>query len=886
MSLLRKMVRGVRALLRPEQAHAEVADEVAHYLEEATAAHVARGLSPEAARRAALREMGGADAVREQVRSSGWEHVVETTVRDVQYALRRLRKSPGFTLTAVTTLAVGIGASTAVFSAVSPILLEPLPFPHARRLVTVDDRNVEGVPMAATLGTYDELRARARSFDALAAADVWRPSLTGSGTPERLEGQRVTADYFDLFGAVPIVGRGFTAADDRRGAPPVVILGYALAERRFGGAREIVGRQVALNGDPYLVIGVLPPGFTNVLAPAVEIWSPLRERATGDLGGREWGHHYQLVGRLAPSSTMDGTSREILAIGRSPAADFPRPPWADLAQGLLVRPLQETVTGSARPPLFAIVASVALLLAIASVNVANLLLARGAQRRAEFAMRMALGAGRRRLLRQLITESVVLALLGGALGLGVAQLGVRALVAVSPPGLPRVDAIRLDASVFVFAAALTALIGLLVGLVPALGALGPRGTEGWRRGSRHTTAARGGTRRALVIAEVALSLVLLVNAGLLFRSIRRLLSVEPGFDPSHVVTLQIVGAGHAFDSDTARLQFFDQALEAVRGVPGVRSAAFTSQLPLSGEVDGYGFEAQSLPDREAGESGSALRYAVTPGYFEALRIPLVAGRPLDAADRPGGPQAVVINESFARRLFGTGDPLGERLRFGPQMGPGRPWAEVVGVVGDVKHYSLAVDAPNAFYVASGQWAWVDNVATLVVRAAGGEAALVPSLERAVWSVNADVPILRVQTMDGYITASAGNRRFALLAIETLAIAALLLAAVGLYGVVSGNVTERVREIGIRTALGATSGDVVGQVVRHAETLTLTGAAIGLVGAYASSRLIASMLFGVSALDPLTYGAVTALMAAVALLAAWAPARRAVGVDPTIALRAE
>lgn len=886
MSLRRQVARGIRALFRPRQAEAEVADEVAHYLEEAITVHVARGLGPDAARRAALLEMGGADAVREQVRSSGWEHVLETTARDVHYALRRLRNSPGFTVTAVTTLAVGIGASTAVFSAVSPILLEPLPFPHAHRLVTLDDRNADGVPMASTLGTYDELQARTQSFDVLAAADVWRPSLAGSGTPERLEGQRVTADYFDLFGAVPIVGRGFTAADDRPGAPPVAILGYALAERRFGGARAIVGRHVVLDGDPYLVIGVQPPGFTNVLAPAVEIWSPLRERATGDFNGREWGHHYQLVGRLAPSSTMDGASREMLALGRSPAADFPRPPWADLAQGLLVRPLQDAITVSARPALFAIVVSVGLLLAIAAVNVANLLLARGAQRRAEFAMRMALGAGRRRLLRQLVTESVVLAVLGGGLGLGVAELGVRALVAVSPPGLPRVDAIRLDASVFLFAAALTSLVGVLVGLVPALGALGAGGAEGWQRGSRHTTAARGGTRRALVVAEVALSLVLLVNAGLLFRSIRLLLSVEPGFDPSHVVTMQVVGAGHAFDSDTVRLQFFDQALEAVRGVPGVMSAGFTSQLPLSGEVDGYGLEAQSFPDRNAEENGSALRYAVTPGYFEAMRIPLVAGRLLDAGDRRGGAAAVVINQSFARRLFGAGDPLGERLRFGPQMGPGGPWAEVVGVVGDVKHYSLGVDAPNAFYVANGQWAWVDNVATLVVRAAGREATLVPGLERAVWSVNPHVPIRRIQTMDGFIAASAGNRRFALLAIETLAIAALLLAAVGLYGVVSGNVTERVREIGIRTALGATPGDVVGQVVRHAETLTLTGAAIGLAGAYASTGVIASMLFGVSALDPLTYGAVTALMAAVALLAAWAPARRAVGVDPTLALRAE
>ena len=874
MALLRPVLRGLRALFRPRQADADVADEIAQYREAAEAAHRARGLDAEAARRAAQLELGGDLALREAVRASGWEHAVETTVLDVRHALRRLRGSPIFTVTAVATLAVGISASTAVFSAVSPILLEPLPFPAADRLVTLDDRNAEGTPMPATLGTYEEVRTRARAFEALAAADPWRPSLIGSGTPERLEGRRVTADYFRVFGAVPLTGRDFTAADDEPGAPAVAILNHGLAQRRFGGARAAVGRTIRLDDDPYVVVGVMPPGFSNVLAPAVGIWSPLRERSTGDLATREWGHHYQLVARLAPSSSGEAASRELLAIGRAPRPDFPRPRWADLAQGLLVRPLQESVTRGARPALLAITASVALLLAIACVNVANLLLARSARRRPEFAMRIALGAGRRRLLRQLVTESVVLAALGGGLGLALAPLGIRALVAASPPELPRVEAIRLDAPVFLFAAALTSLIGLLVGLAPALGALRAGG------GSRHATLRRGRLRGALVVAEVALALTLLVSAGLLFRSVQRLLAIEPGFDPSGVVTLQVVQAGRAFDSDAARLQFFDQALAAVRAVPGVERAAFTSQLPLSGEVDGYGYEVET-----PGETGNALRYAVSPDYFATMRIPLVAGRGLAATDRPGAPPVVVINQNFAWRVFGDANPLGQRLRFGPQMGNGR-WTQVVGVVGDVRHYSLAVDPPDAFYMANGQWEWTDNVETLVVRAAGDPVALVPSLQRAVWAVNPNVPIARVRPMAGFVAASAGTRRFTLLAIQTLALTALLLAALGLYGVVSGNVTERTREIGIRTALGASPGDVVGQVVRHAEALTLTGAAIGLVGAYGASRLIASMLFGVSPLDPLTYGAVVVLLAAVALLAAWAPARRAAAVDPTIALRAD
>jgi putative ABC transport system permease protein len=488
-------------------------------------------------------------------------------------------------------------------------------------------------------------------------------------------------------------------------------------------------------------------------------------------------------------------------------------------------------------------------------------------------------------LRQLLTESVVLALVGGGLGLLVAQLGVRALVAVSPPGLPRVGAIHLSLPVFGFAAGLTALIGLLVGLIPAWTAGRAAATDGLHRASSRNTGGRTRTRSALVIAEVALALTLLVSAGLLLRSVGRLTSVAPGFDPARVITMQVVEAGSEFDSDQSRLWFWEQALEAIRGVPGVVEAGFTSQLPLSGEVDGYGYQAEGRPEARPGEDGAAQRYAVTPRYFAAMRIPLVAGRLLDGTDRPGAPLAVVINRSFAEQLVGKGNPLGRRLRFGPQIGAGQ-WMEVIGVVGDVKHYSLAVDAPAAFYAAAGQWVWVDNVVTLVVRSSLSTEALVPSLKAAIWSVNPNVPIQRIQTMNGFIVASAGNRRFALIAIEVLAITALLLAAVGLYGVISGSVTERVREIGVRTALGATPRDLVGQVVRHALTITLVGVLLGLLGGYAASRLIDSMLFGVTALDPLTYGGVVLLMVAVALLAAFGPARRAVGVDPLIALRSE
>ncbi len=885
MSIWRQLTHGLRALTHRAEADGRVDDELRDYVERATAAHVARGLTRDQASRAALLDVGNITVAREQVRTSGWEHAVETTVGDVRYALRRLRNSPGFTITAIATLALGIGASTAVFSAVNPILIEPLPFPHADRLVTLDDRNDAGVPMPVTLGTYDELRARSRAFDQLAAADKWQPTLADDGTPERLTGQRITANYFSVFGTVPFVGRGFTAAEDQPGGPHVVILSDGLLERRFAGDRSIIGRTIQLNGDPYVVVGVMPHGFANVVAPSAEIWTPMQERSNGDLNTRAWGHHYEMVGRLAASTTIQQATREVLDIGHAPTLAFARPSWAKLDRGLLVRSLQDSVASRVKPSLYAIVGAVLLLLAIAAVNVTNLLLARGARRQPEFAMRVALGAGGARLLRQLLTESVVLALCGGVLGLGVAAAGVHALVAASPPNLPRVDAIRVDGHVFLFALGLTTVVGLIVGLIPALGAARAELTAGLQGGSRRATGGHAAGRSALVVAEVALAIVLLVSAGLLFQSVRRLFSIAPGLDASHVVTMQVIEAGHGFDADPARLQFFQQALAAVQHVPGVTRAAFTSAVPLSGDMDGYGYALPSAAGQTQQTAGSALRFAVTPDYFATLRIPLLRGRLLDATDRPGAPPSVVINASMARALFKDANPIGQRIQFGGQLGTNR-WEHVVGVVGDVKAYGLAADAPDAFYVADGQWEWVDNVQSIVVRTTGNAAALVPAIERAIWSVNANEPIQRVATMESYVVASAGQRRFALMALEAFAAAALLLAAIGLYGVISGSVTERIREIGIRTALGAQPADIVRGVVGRGLALTGAGAALGLAGAFIASRLLESMLFRVSRIDPLTDAAVVLLLAGVAVLAAWAPARRAAGVDPTIALRAE
>ena len=885
MSLWRQLTRGLRTLSHRDASDADVTDELRHYFDLSAAAHERRGLSPDTARRAAQLEMGNMTVAREQVRSSGWENVVETLAADVRYSMRRLRANPGFTLVSVLTLALGIGAATTIFSVVNPILFESLPYPHADRLVTLADRGTDGSSIAPTFGTYVELLARSRSFASLAAADRWQPSLTGTGEPERLVGQRVSATYFRTLGVVPAVGRDFTTSEDQQAGPRVAILSDRFVRRRFGGDRGIVGRAVRLNDDEYLVIGVMPPGFTDVLAPAADIWAPLQAPLQSAFNSREWGHHYRIVGRLRPEGRRAVAADELKSLAAVPIPEFSRPPWADLRGGVLVQSLQEEVARDARPALLAIIGAVLLLLAIACVNVTNLLLARAAQRRAELAMRVALGAGRARLIRQLLTETLVLAILGGAGGLAIAAAGVRTLVALSPPGLPRADAIAIDGPVFVFALVASAVIGLLVGVVPALGSA--RGLfDGLRGGSRRATGARSGVRRALVIAEVALALVLLVSAGLLMRSLERLFAVAPGFDASHLLTMQVIDPGRADRSAAARRQFYERALDAARQVPGVTAAAFTSQLPLSDDFDGYGYEVASTPSVKAGEDGAALRYVVTPGYFAAMRIPLRRGRLLNTTDADAMPEAVVISESLARRKFGARNPIGERIRFGPETGSDRPWDLIVGVVGDVKQQSLASTTNDAFYIAMGRWWWVDDVQSLVVRTSGDPAALAPAIKRAVWSVDANQPIQRIMTMDGLIALSASERRFALVIIESFALAALVLAAVGIYGVLSGSVSERMREIGVRSALGATRHSILALIVRQGLTLVLLGILIGVGGALAATRALATLMFDVSRLDPVTYLGVAVLLVGVSLLACWLPAWRAARVDPAITLRAE
>jgi putative ABC transport system permease protein len=854
--------------------------ELSFHIEQRTADLIASGYDPVEARRLARMEIGGLEQIKEQCREQRPTRWLEDFWRDAIYAVRTLRQKPGFTFVSVVTLALGIGASTAIFSAVNPILFEPLPYASAARIMTIWYAGADGSRTSQSFGTFRELELRSRSFEAIAVMKPWQPSLTGVGEPERIEGQRVSAGYLRVLGATTSLGRDFDPADDRVSGPNVMVISDALWKRRFAGDPSIVGRRITLDDQLYLVAGILPPRFENVLAPGAEVWSLLQYDASlPSAEGREWGHHLRMIARLRPGVGVDQARRELDQIAHTPVPEFVRSPIATMRQGLIINPLQDDVTRAVKPALLAVIGAVILLLAIACVNVTNLLLARGAQRRGEFAMRIALGAGRGRLLRQLLVESLLLSLGSGALGLLVAQLAIRALIALSPPGLPRIGAIAINTPVFLFGFAISVVLGLTVGFIPALDAA----KSDPQQASRRLIGDRYRTRCALVVTEVALCVVLSVSAGLLFRSLQRLFSIAPGFDGSHVLTMQVqIATFSRFRGNDAQHRFFDQALEAVHRVPGIVTAAFTSQLPLSGDSETYGGHFEN--DNDPRDDHTAFRYAVTPDYFNTMRIPLVRGRLLEQRDMLAAEfRPVLINEAFAKRKFPNQNPIGQRVRFGPETGP---WDVIVGVVGDVKQVSLAMGDTNGFYVTTDQWLWADNPLWLVAKTRGDAASYASAVRNAIWSVDKDQPVVRVSTMDALVTASAAERRFAMILFEAFALVALALAATGIYGVLSGSVTERMREIGVRSALGASRGEILILVLRQGMTLTTVGIAIGLAGAAAASQALISMLSGISRLDPVSYLAVTFLAAMVSAIACWIPAWRAARVDPSITLRAE
>ncbi|MGV3707919.1 MAG: ABC transporter permease [Gemmatimonas sp.] len=798
---------------------------------------------------------------------------------DVQFAWRMLVRRPAFTALAVFTLALGIGATTAIFSAVNPILFESLPYPNSDRIAMIWEGRDANDPSNVGYSTYADIAEQNRSFSAVAAVGTANGTLTGRGEPQFLVGQRVTPSFFQVFGVQPAVGRAFSDAENVRGSDRVVVLSHALWRNRFAGDSSIVGKTVTMLENEYRVLGVMPASFENVLGPTTQFYIPLRYDRTLPQACRSCRHLRAVALRKADVSEAQA-QRDLDNLAQRMGREYP----TDYVNASLrAANLSDDITRGVRPALLAVLGAVALVLLVACLNVMNLLLARAAQRQGEFAVRAALGAGRARIVRQLLVESVLLALVGGVVGMAVAFAGVRILVALSPANLPRLSAIQIEESVLAFAFAVTSVVGIAFGLVPALHAA-RRNVHGTMRSAARTFAGSAQlTRSSLVVSEVALAIVLLVGSGLLFRSMERLFSVHPGFESHNLLTLQIQSGAGRLTNDTLVAQFLEQSLSNVRTLPGVQSAALTSQLPLSDDYDQYGVHFESQPRINPQSDGGGFRYAVSERYFETMEIPLVAGRYFSSADRAGAPNVVIINQSLARSRFGNGSALGQRLKLGGMNGP---WREVVGVVGDVKQTSLASGEVQAVYVPQTQWQFTDYAMTLVVRSAQDVSTLAPALRQTIWSVDKDQPIIRIATADDLMRERAAERHFALVLFESFAFVALVLAAAGIYGVLAGTVAERNREFGVRAALGATGRDQISMVLRQGMRLTVIGILVGLGAALATSRVLSTLLYDVSPVDPITYLSVTLALVAVALLACWIPAFRASRTSPMDALRAE
>jgi putative ABC transport system permease protein len=808
---------------------------------------------------------------------------VSSLLHDLRFALRALRRSPGLTAAAVAALGLGVGATAAVYSVVDAVLLEPLPYPEPGELVVLIDSNPEaGFPRFSTAPPdFADWRRQARSFETLAAFTRANLTLDAPGSePERVAGAAVTHGFFEALGVEPAHGRAFRPEEDRLGGESVAVLGEGLWRRRFGADPGIVGRGITIGGEPRRVVGVMPAGFE--FPTEVELWLPLALVIGDEQRGSHW---LAVLGRLREGTGLEAAQTEMTAIAAGLAEAYPA-----TNEGWTVRlhRLHDLLVEDVRPALRVLTAAVVAILLIVCANVANLLLVRTARRERELAVRGALGAGRGRLLRQLVTETVVLSLAGGLLGLVLGVPGTRALVALNAEGIPRVDGIGLDLSVFLIALGAAMAAGLAAGLVPGLqaarrdlvGAL-KEGTAGAGEGRRARL-----LRQGLVVAEVAVAVVLLVVAGLLVRSLLAIQGTSPGFEPRGALTAEVSLPEATYPDDAGRARFYRSLVERLEALPGVEVAGAGFPLPLAGSGYYLDFAIEGRPAPPPQEAPNAAIRFVTPGYVEALEVPLLAGRTITGADREESRPVALVNRAMARQLWPDESPLGARLRIGasdPAGGDG-DWLEVVGVVGEVRHFDLTVEPGFEIYVPMAQRPF--ETAGLVLRMEGDPRALAPRVRDAVRAVDPSLPVYRVRTLEEVVAASLAERRFGAALLGVFAALALVLACLGVYGVLSYGVAQRTRELGLRLALGAPRRGVLRLVLWQGLRLVLIGVAVGLAGAAAASRLLRGLLYEVGAADPLTYAAVPAVLAVVALAAVWLPALRATRVEPVVALRTE
>jgi putative ABC transport system permease protein len=852
----------------------EIDEELRFHIEQRTGENTAAGMSPVEAAREARKRFGNWQSVREDCRDARSVSFGETMLKDIRFGMRMLRRNPGFTAVAMLTLALGIGANTAIFSIVDGVLLKPLPYEQPGQLVQVWEAPAPGKRIYASPGAFLDWRQDSTVFEALSIADDTDRNLPGDGDPERVSGLAMSASGLQILRARPLFGRTFAPDEDQPGKDKVVVLTHGFWQRRFGGETNIVGRTIQLSDQSYTVIGVLPPRF--LLGDKTEFVVPTGV-APADADQRA-GHSLQVIGRLKPGVTVEQAQTEMNVVAARLRPLYPphKQDW-----GVILVPMHEQITGRIRPTLLVLFGAVGFVLLIACANVANLLLAKASGRQKEIAIRTALGASRGRVIRQLLMESVLLSAMGAMLGLLLAFGTISAVRNLRNVDLPRAHELGLDLRVLGFAVLASLLAGVAFGLVPALQTSRPNLNDMLKDGARTSgSGPRSRVRSGLIVAEVALSLVLLIGAGLLLNSFVRLSNVSSGINPRNVLTMQVTLPEKKYPDYERRAAFFERVLERIGSLPGVEAAGVAGTMPLAGWS--YSTSFSVIGRREQPASGYATDHDVcTHDYFRAVGIPLRKGRFFDQRDRGGASRAVVISEALAREHFPNEEPLGQRIHLDVLSGKIDEGWEIVGVVGDVRQHGLGEAGRPCVYRQASR-----STGNLVVRTTGAPLAMAESVRKAILEVDPSQPVANVRTMDDVLAASMGQRRFVMTLLGGFAGAALLLAAIGLYGVIAYAVQQRTREIGIRMALGATRRDVVSLVLRQGIKLAGIGVVVGIAAALGLTRVLTKLLYEVKPIDLPIFTGVSLVLLAVALLASWLPARRAAKVDPMVALRYE
>ncbi|HEX4488572.1 MAG TPA: ABC transporter permease [Terriglobales bacterium] len=803
--------------------------------------------------------------------------------QDLRYGFRMLRKNPGFTLVAVLTLALGIGANTAIFSVVNAVLLRPLPYKDSDRLTVI----LHGGSNPVAPASFLDWQKQSRSFESMGAAENWGPNVTGAAQAEKLWALRITSGVLPMLGVQPILGRMFLPEEEKPGKEHEVVISYPLWQSHFAANRDVIGKPMTLNGEVYTVVGVMPRGFkfAPFWATKAALWAPLvLEDKSDDRGGRS----LRIFARLKSGVTLAQAQAEMAGITARIEQQYP-----GTNKNVTVLSLKEKVVGKVRPALLVLLAAVCFVLLIACANVGHMALARSAARQKEIAIRAALGAENSRLVRQFLTESCLLALFGGIAGVLLAFGGIRLLVALSPADIPRLDSLALDARVLIFALGLIVFAGLVFGIAPALRAAGLNLTDSLKEGERGSSEgiSRNRMRSLLVASEFTFALVLLVGAGLMIRSFLALQAIDPGFNYQHVLSAVVSVTGTRAAEPGARPIFYKEMLEQMRRIPGVESVSAINHLPLAGDVWGLSFQVEGQPVARPGETPIAAFRAVLPGYFRTMNIPLLQGRDVSDADILNSPGVVVVNQRLAQQHWAGQDAIGKHLAIGGATNP--QWLTVVGVVKNAVREQWTEPAEDELYIPylqdrsymtdpGGPFSYV----TLVMRTSGEPAAVAPVVRKIVAGMDANAPISEVQTMEQVVSEATAEPRFYVLLLGAFASVALVLAAVGIYGVMSYSVSRRTQEMGIRIALGARTADVIKLVVGQGASLALLGVGVGLVVAFSVTRLMARLLYGIAPNDPVTFAAVVVVLVFVALLACYIPARRATKVDPIVALRYE